>query len=78
MKIEKWSGHEIRFVESDGEWWAVSIKHGYPKMIKKADMRPEMLKDRELILTDTVELMTLKNKYGLDVSVSDVIYKKTS
>lgn len=55
---------------------AVSLKHGYPKMIKKADMAPEMLKDREPILADTVELMSVKDKYGLDVSVSDTIYKK--
>ena len=54
----------------------VSLKHGYPKMVKKADMAPEMLKDREPILADTVELMTVKDKYGLDVSVSDTIYKK--
>jgi hypothetical protein len=55
---------------------AVSLKHGYPKMIKKATMTPEMLKDREPILADTVELMAVKDKYGLDVSVSDMIYKK--
>ena len=24
MKIEVWNGHEIRFVEKDGEWWAVA------------------------------------------------------
>lgn len=56
---------------------AVSLKHGYPKMIKKATMTPEMLKDREPILADTVELMAVKDKYGLDVSVSDMIYKKS-
>ena len=56
---------------------AVSLKHGYPKMVKKATMTPEMLKDREPILADTVELMAVKDKYGLDVSVSDTIYKKT-
>lgn len=55
---------------------AVSLKYGYPKMIKKATMTPEMLKDREPILADTVELMAVKDKYGLDVSVSDTIYKK--
>ena len=55
---------------------AVSLKHGYPKMIKKDTMTPEMLKDREPILADTVELMSVKDKYGLDVSVSDTIYKK--
>jgi prophage antirepressor-like protein len=24
MKIEMWNGHNIRFVEKDGEWWAVA------------------------------------------------------
>ena len=23
MRIENWSGHDIRFVEHNGEWWAV-------------------------------------------------------
>ena len=23
MKIETWQGHEIRFIEKDGEWWAI-------------------------------------------------------
>lgn len=23
MRIENWCGHEIRFVEKDGEWWAI-------------------------------------------------------
>lgn len=23
MKIENWCGHEIRFIEQDGEWWAI-------------------------------------------------------
>lgn len=23
MKTEVWNGHSIRFVEKDGEWWAV-------------------------------------------------------
>lgn len=24
MKIETWNGHEIRFVEIEGEWWAIA------------------------------------------------------
>ena len=24
MKIENWNGYDIRFVEKDGEWWAVA------------------------------------------------------
>ena len=23
MRIETWYGHDIRFVEIDGEWWAI-------------------------------------------------------
>lgn len=23
MRVEKWCGHDVRFVEIDGEWWAV-------------------------------------------------------
>jgi len=54
---------------------AVSIKYGYPKMIKKADMSPEMLVDRQELLEDTVELMEIKDKYGLELSVSEEVYK---
>lgn len=54
----------------------VSNMYGYPKMIKKADMSPEMLEAREPILRDTVELMAVKDKYDLDIPVSEHIYKK--
>ena len=54
---------------------AVSTKYGLPKMVKKADMTPEMLVDRQRLLDDTVELMALNDKYGLHLSVSDEIYK---
>ena len=23
MRVENWCGHEIRFIEKDGEWWAI-------------------------------------------------------
>lgn len=54
---------------------AVSTKYGYPKMVKKAEMTPEMLVDRQEILDDIVNLMVVKEKYQLDISVSDQIYK---
>ena len=57
---------------------AVSTKYGYPKMMKKGEMTPQMLVDREEILDDTVELMSLNDKYNLDVSVSKKIYEKHS
>lgn len=37
---------------------AVSTIYGHSKMVKKKDMTPEMLVDREPILDETVELMT--------------------
>ena len=54
---------------------AVSIKYGFPKMIKKGEMSPEMLVDRQQLLDNAVELMTLKEKYHLTLSVSDELYK---
>lgn len=54
----------------------ISTMYGYPKMIKKADMSPEMLEQREPVLNEVVELMAVKDKYKLDVPVSDSIYKR--
>lgn len=54
----------------------VSTMYGHPKMVKKADMTPEMLEDRETVLKGTVELMAVKDKYDLDIPVSENIYKK--
>lgn len=53
---------------------AVSYKHGFPKMIKKAEMTPDMLVERQEILDSTVELMGIKDRYGLKLSVSEEIY----
>lgn len=55
---------------------AVSIKFGRPKMLKKAQMTPEMLVHRQPILEDTVELMSVVDKFELPVSVSETIYRK--
>ncbi len=53
---------------------AVSTMHGYSKMVKKDEMSPEMLTDRQPILEDTVNLMGLADKYCMDISVSQSIY----
>lgn len=57
---------------------AISNRYGYPKAIKKKDMSPQMLHDRQPILEDTVELMTIQSKYDVEISVSDAIYRKWS
>ena len=54
---------------------AVSNRYGHPKMVKKGDMSPEMLAEREAILDDTVQLMALNGKYGMGISVSQTIYQ---
>lgn len=55
---------------------AVSTKYGYPKMVKKNEMTPNMLIERQRILEDTVNLMAIKEKFGLDISISKTIYSK--
>ena len=51
----------------------VSDMYGYPKMLKKPDMTPEMLVDRQKILDDTVELMSINDKFHLGISVSEKV-----
>ena len=55
---------------------AISSRHGHPKMLKKNQMTPEMLVEREPILADAVDLMIVKDKFRLDLSVSKEVYKK--
>lgn len=55
---------------------AISTKYGYSKMVKKKDMTPDMLIERQPILDDTVNLISVVDKFGLDVSVSDKVYEK--
>ena len=55
---------------------AISTKYGYDKMIKKKDMTPDMLIERQSILDDTVNLMAVADKFGLDVSISKKVYEK--
>lgn len=53
---------------------AISTKYGYPKMIKKGEMSPAMLVEREAVLDDTVQLMEFNDRYNLGLSVSKAIY----
>ena len=55
---------------------AVSTMHGFPKLVKKPDMDEGMLREREPILTDTVDLMALNERFGLGLSVSAAVYRK--
>lgn len=55
---------------------ATSSLFGYPKMIKKCDMKPDMLVRRQQILDDVVDLMSVREKFNLDLSVSKTVYEK--
>ena len=54
----------------------VSTRYGFPKMVKKGDMTPEMLRDRQPILEEVARLMHMQDEYGLEFSVSSAIKKK--
>ncbi len=54
---------------------AVSNKYGFEKMIKKNEMTPEMLADRQELLDSVVELMGVKEKYHLNISVKEEVYR---
>ena len=53
---------------------AVCNRHGIPKMLGKAAMSAEMLKERERVLEDVITLMELNERYGAGMSVSAIIY----
>ena len=53
---------------------AVCNRHGIPKMVSKAAMSVEMLKERERVLEDVVALMELNERYSAGMSVSAIIY----
>ncbi len=55
---------------------AVSTLFGHPKMVKKDEMTPGMLMQREQILDDVVELMGAVAKFSLPLSVSQTVYDK--
>jgi prophage antirepressor-like protein len=55
---------------------AVSSAFGHPKMLKKEQMTPDMIIKRQQILEDTVGLMSVTEKFGLDLSVSETIYTR--
>ena len=57
---------------------AVCNRHGIPKMVSKADMSAEMLKERERVLEDVITLMELNERYGAGMSVSAIIYSGES
>ncbi len=64
MKIENWCGHDIRFVEINGEWWAIlkdicdALKLRTAKIAERLD--PSML---ERVLVETSEVPSKDLRY---------------
>ena len=54
----------------------VSTRHGFAKMLKKDEMSPDMLLERQPILDDTVALMSVNDSFTLGLSVSKAVYGK--
>jgi len=54
----------------------VSTMYGYPKMLKKDAMTPEMLVQRQEVLEETVNLMGVNEKFNLDLSISKTVKGK--
>lgn len=54
----------------------VSTMHGYPKMIKKDDMTPDMLVVRQEVLDETVSLIGVNTKFNLGLSISKTVQDK--
>lgn len=55
---------------------AISTRMGYPKMLKKEQMSPDMLSERQPILEDTVMLMAANKRFDMGLSVSKLVYDK--
>jgi prophage antirepressor-like protein len=56
---------------------AISLAYGYDKMLKKAEMTPQMLQDRQKVLEEVVNLMGVQDKYDLPIKISTTIYNST-
>lgn len=55
---------------------AVSSKFGHPKMLKKEQMTPAMIVERQRVLDDVVNLMAIQDKFDLKLSISETVYSK--
>ncbi|MCH4985343.1 Bro-N domain-containing protein [Macrococcoides goetzii] len=53
---------------------AISIMYGFDKSIKKEEMTPDMLQDRQKLLDEVTNLMIMNEKYKLNLSISKTIY----
>lgn len=72
MKTELWNGYEIRFVEKDGEWWAVA------KDVAEAlhyRMASDMTRNLDEYEKDTQKVSTLGGSQEMSIISETGIYE---
>ena len=69
MKLENWNGHEIRFVEKDGEWWAVLADIADALYLHRNKLFQRLSKDvlskYPLETSGGTQIMSILNEYGI-------------
>ena len=69
MKIENWNGHEIRFVEKGGEWWAVLADIADALSLHRNKLFQRLSKDvlskYPLETSGGTQIMSILNEYGI-------------
>ena len=79
MKIENWCGYDIRFIEIDGEWWAIlkdicdALKLRTAGVAQRLD--PEMM-ERVPVEVERVRPISYKQNY--EVISNDVVKSKST
>ena len=64
MKLENWNGHEIRFVEKDGEWWAVLADIADALYLHRNKLFQRLSK-YPLETSGGTQIMSILNEYGI-------------
>lgn len=72
IKVENWCGHKIRFIEQDGEWWAI-LKDICDALELRTDAVAQRL-DPDMMTRVKVEMKDDTSSKGLNFSnVSDIV-----
>ena len=71
MKTELWNGYSIRFIEKDGEWWAVAVDVAKALAIGNTTMAIKRIsdKDKALISIEGIskgnDLVNILSEFGI-------------
>ena len=70
--VDRWDYMDANMIAND----VMARKHGLRRALKKGEMPPEWLPERQQVLDETVDLMIMNKKYNLHVGVPCVIYRR--